>query len=265
MRLGFSTLGCPDWTFAEIVATAKDMGFSSIEIRGIKNELYAPRIPEFSRENAATTKEKLKNAKLNISCLTSQCYLQKGQKYLDEAKDYIETARAMKIPFIRVLGDSSPEPSEVDCDLVFSLLKSLDEYAKNSGVMPLIETNGVYANSLLLKEMFQSGNFKNTGILWDINHPYVYYKETPSYTYSNIGEYVKHIHIKDSVVEGDKVKYKMVGSGELPIAECIDVAKNSGFDGVYSLEWVKRWNNELEDPAVAFVHYKYFMDSLKKN
>lgn len=264
MKLGFSTLGCPDWTFSEIVATAKDMGFSSIEIRGIKNELYAPKIPEFSKENASATKEKLKKSKINISCLTSQSYLYKGQKYLDEAKDYIETARAMKIPYIRVLGDKNPEPAKVDCDLVFSLLKSLDEYAKDSGVMPLIETNGVYANSLLLKEMFQSGNFKNLGILWDIHHPYVFYEETPSYTYSNIGEYVKHIHIKDSTFEGGKIKYTMVGSGNIPVADCVDTAEKNGYTGVYSLEWVKRWHKDLEDPGVAFMHYKYFMDSLKK-
>lgn len=263
MKLGFSTLGCPDWTFSEIIATACDMGFSSIEIRGIKNELYAPRIPEFSRENANETKEKLKKAGINIACLTSQSYLQKGQKYLDEAKDYIETAKAMEIPYIRVLGDSNPEPSEVNCDLVFSLLKSLDEYSKNSGVMPLIETNGFYANSLLLKEMFESENFKNIGILWDIHHPYVYFNEAPEYTYLNIGKFVKHIHIKDSIMLDDKIKYKMVGSGDIPVAKCVEIAKNNGYQGVYSLEWLKRWHKDIEDAGVAFMHYKYYMDSLK--
>ena len=263
MKLGFSTLGCPDWTFSEIIATAKDMGFPSVEIRGIKNELYAPAIPEFSRENAAATKERLRKTNISIDCLTSQSYLHKGQKYLDEAKRYVETARLIGIPYIRILGDTNPEPGSVDSDLVFSLLKSLDEAVKGSGVTPLIETNGVYANSLLLKEVFSSGGFKQLGVLWDIHHPFRYYKESPEYTYSNLKKYIHHIHIKDSIVENDRIKYKMCGDGDIPVKECVKITKDAGFKGVYSLEWVKRWHNELEDAGVAFMHYKYFMDSLK--
>ena len=35
MKLSFSTLGCPEWSWNEILATAKDMGFDGIEIRGV--------------------------------------------------------------------------------------------------------------------------------------------------------------------------------------------------------------------------------------
>jgi len=35
MKIGFSTLGCPDWTLSEILATAKDLGYNGVEIRGI--------------------------------------------------------------------------------------------------------------------------------------------------------------------------------------------------------------------------------------
>ena len=42
MKLAFSTLGCPNWQWREIFATAKDLGVDGIEIRGIENEMYAP-------------------------------------------------------------------------------------------------------------------------------------------------------------------------------------------------------------------------------
>ena len=38
MKLAFSTLGCPDWSWEEILATAKDMGFDAVEILGIAKE-----------------------------------------------------------------------------------------------------------------------------------------------------------------------------------------------------------------------------------
>ena len=45
MKLSFSTLGCPRWTLKEIVATAKDLGFGGVEIRGIGDKINALEIP----------------------------------------------------------------------------------------------------------------------------------------------------------------------------------------------------------------------------
>ena len=36
----------------------------------------------------------------------------------------------------------------------------------------------------------------------------------------------------------------------------------AGFDGFFSLEWVKRWNPDLQEPGIVFAHYKNYMDSL---
>ena len=46
MKLSFSTLGCPDWDFGEVFAVAADLGYDGIEIRGIAEEVYAPRVRE---------------------------------------------------------------------------------------------------------------------------------------------------------------------------------------------------------------------------
>ena len=42
MKFAFSTLGCPDWNFNEMISTAKDLNLDGIEIRGIENEVFAP-------------------------------------------------------------------------------------------------------------------------------------------------------------------------------------------------------------------------------
>lgn len=57
MKLSFSTLGCPRWTLKEIVATAKDLGFGGVEIRGIGDKINALEIPEFSDAEIEQTKE----------------------------------------------------------------------------------------------------------------------------------------------------------------------------------------------------------------
>lgn len=57
MKYAFSTIGCPRWDFNDIVATAKDLGYDGIEIRGIADEIYAPKIKNFSPTQIASTIE----------------------------------------------------------------------------------------------------------------------------------------------------------------------------------------------------------------
>ena len=49
MKLGFSTIGCPEWDWAEILGTAKDMGIDGIEIRGVEDELDPMKITIFDK------------------------------------------------------------------------------------------------------------------------------------------------------------------------------------------------------------------------
>lgn len=53
MKLGFSTIGCPEWDWAEILGTAKDMGIDGIEIRGVEDELDPMKITIFDKEHLA--------------------------------------------------------------------------------------------------------------------------------------------------------------------------------------------------------------------
>ena len=59
MKLGFSTIGCPEWDWAEILGTAKDMGIDGIEIRGVEDELDPMKITIFDKEHLAKTRQQL--------------------------------------------------------------------------------------------------------------------------------------------------------------------------------------------------------------
>ena len=71
MKLAFSTLGCPNWQWREIFAAAKDLGVDGIEIRGIENEMYAPKIRIFDESNWPATRKQLEDAGLRLTQLTS--------------------------------------------------------------------------------------------------------------------------------------------------------------------------------------------------
>jgi sugar phosphate isomerase/epimerase len=265
MKLSFSTLGCPEWSFSEIVSTAKDLGYDGIEIRGVQNVMDVPRIPQFSPDRAHATQKLLADKGLEIVCLTSACYMNLPdytQDTIYQATAYVDTAKDMGVRYVRVLADFGPQSDRaVDEALTLANLKKVASYAAEHGVEVLIETNGYFADSrraLALVE--QAGD--NVGVIWDIHHPYRFFGETPEQTVATLGRRIRHVHVKDSKMEGEEVRYTMMGYGDIPIGKCVDALLKTGYEGSFCLEWVKRWNLNLEEPGIAFAQYASFMKNL---
>ncbi len=269
MKIAFSTLGCPDWNWDLILATAKDLHFDGIEIRGIANELYAPKIPVFLHDKIGDTIGKLNRMHLEISCLTSACYLydkDAGERTIKEGKEYIDLASALNVPYVRVLGDKDPQPGpDIDDGFVSSQLKQLCDYASQKGVTVLIETNGVFADSDRLYKLVEKTDSDALAVLWDVHHPFRFFNESPDYTYSVLKEKIRYLHVKDSVMIPESgLKYRMMGYGDVPLKSVFDILKKNGYDGYVTLEWVKRWYSELEEPGVVFMQYRSFMNKMQR-
>jgi sugar phosphate isomerase/epimerase len=266
MKISFSTLGCPEWSWDDMLATAKDLGFNGIEIRGIENELYVPKAKPFADSHITETKARMTRLGLEIPCLTSACYLFNKSNidfYIQEGKDYIDLAQKMDIPFIRVLGDANPEPgTDVDVEFVVQNIRTLAKYAEGKKVKVLIETNGIFADSYKMLELINRVDSPNVGVLWDIHHPFRYMNESVEKTYDILKNHIMFVHIKDSVEDSGKVKYKMLGYGDVPVKEAVGLLKNNKYDGFVSLEWVKRWCMDLEEPGIVFSHYVNYVKEL---
>ncbi len=255
MKIAFSTLGCPNWQWSEIISTARDFGYQGIEVRGVKNEIYAPKIKEFSEDKAEETMEKLRSLGLSITCFTAGCILGGGD-CIDEGKEYIDLAAKMQVPYVRVLGDEAPQPGEgIDDEKVAEDLKALCEYADKKGVICLVETNGVYSNSDRLKSVIDRVSSPACGVLWDLHHTYRFGGEPCQKTFDTLGKHIRHIHLKDSVLIDGQVQYRMMGEGDIPVVDCLTVLKSADFQGFLSLEWVKRWYSDLEEPGIVFMQF----------
>lgn len=169
MKLAFSTLGCPGWRWEEIYATAKDLGLDGIEIRGLEKEIYAPKAKPFKPENIDNTVATLDKLGLTIPMLTTGAFLfdeDNPQKAIDEARDYIDLAEKLKTPYIRVLGDRDGNPGpERNLDHVAELYQDICDYAASRNVTPVIETNGVLADTKVMAAFIKKVNRTNSGVL----------------------------------------------------------------------------------------------------
>jgi fatty-acyl-CoA synthase len=263
MKLAFSTLGCPDFDWSDIYSIAKDFGFSGIEVRGLGNDIFSVRAQPFLPGQVGETIAHLKRLNLEIPCLSSGLSLNdpaRAEEARQELKEYIELASRLGTPYIRVLGDQAADVTgEVDDEVVLASLCALAPLAQEAGVTLLVETNGVYADTSRLFDLLNRVKSDAVGARWDIHQPYRYMNEKPEKTGQNLGSYIKHTHIKDSVMENGKVVYKLMGEGDLPIEEIIRALRSINFEGYISLEWLKRYAPDLSDAGIVFPHYANFM------
>ncbi len=263
MKISFSTLGCPNWMWGEIISVAKDLSFDGIELRGLGSDLFIPQAKMFSPERLSSTRDDIKNNNLEISCISTECKLYKSDfADVEKIRSYIDLASALGVKYIRLLGDKAPNPGDVDVDIVYETLKMLIPYAEENDIILLVETNGVFADTSILRSLITRLDSPFVKVLWDINHPVRYFGETPDVTWRNIGEFVRHVHLKDSVSENGEISYKMLGYGTLPLHDALKILKREGYCGHLSLEWTKRWNSELEDAGIVFSHFAYMAKKL---
>ncbi len=265
MKLAFSTLGCPDFDWPDIYALAKDFGFEGIELRGLGDDIFSVRAKPFLKENLADTVTHLKKLHLEIPCLSTGCTLRDAEKkdaVVAEVKEYIALAQALGTPYIRILADLKAERTgEVDDEVVLAALEELIPAAEQAGVMLLLETNGVYADTTRLRELLERVGSDSVGALWDIHHPYRFFGETPEQTVQNLGAYIKYTHIKDSVMENGQVRYRMMGEGDLPVDEVMQALRSINYEGYVSLEWLKRYAPDLSDAGIVFPQFAHFMSA----
>lgn len=151
-----------------------------------------------------------------------------------------------------------PMPDGGDIQLCKRLYKEILSYASGKNVLPLIETNGIFCDTKLLRDFVEECD---GGVLWDINHPYRFNGESIDTTLKNLGGRICYVHIKDSVVQNGVTKYKMLGYGDIPVKDALRGLKKAGYDGTVSLEWVKRWEPDLEEPGIVF---SQFISTIKR-
>lgn len=259
MKLCFSTIGCPDWSLNDIVAAAKDLNYDAIEIRGLNGEIYAPKMREFN-EDLDKTRELLAKTGVKIAMLTTSSSLANlnDVNAVKNALEYAELAEKLGAPYIRVMSTDKPYFDGGDIELCKKQYAELLKETKGSGVLPLMETNGLFVDTKLLADFIDD---VGGGVLWDVHHPYRFNDESISQTIANLGSKIKYVHLKDSVIEKGKPAYKMMGYGNIPLDEALKTLKENGYDGYYTFEWVKLWNRELEDGGIVFAHYVNYMKS----
>ena len=265
--IAFSTLGCPAWDWARILQFAHLHGFSAIELRGLQGNMDLPSNAIFAPARIEQTKKEIHNSKLRIACVSSSANLymedsEKRAKELADARRFIDLASALGAPYVRVFGgkaesDKSPAPDDATKARVAAGLRELGEYSGPKGVTVIIESHDHFTSSATLKDVLTAANSEHVGLLWDAHHTFATSNEDPEFTVKNVGPWIRHTHLKDSVGKGEDRKYVLTGTGNVPIERQIKVLQSIGYKGFYCFEWEKVWHPDLVDPQIAIPDFAH--------
>jgi len=263
--IAFSTLGCPAWDWPKILTFAHDHGFSAVELRGLQGNMDLPSNPIFAPDRIEQTKQEIQAHNVRIANLGSSATLYfedpaRRAKEVSDARRFIDLASALGAPYVRIFGgkaetDKAPVPDDATKKRVASALHELGEYAGPKSVTVIIESHDHFTSSTTLKDVLTAADSEHVALLWDAHHTFATSNEEPEFTVRQLGQWIRHTHLKDSTGSGEERKYVLTGRGNVPIERQIKALQSIGYKGFYCFEWEKVWHPDLQDPEIAIADY----------
>jgi fatty-acyl-CoA synthase len=270
MKLAFSTLGCPRWNLDRIIRAAGVHGFHGIEVRGLQDDLDVTGRGEFTGQ-AGLYRRKLQDLGVEIACFSSSVTLggpdaAGSDTSFDELKRYTQLCVTFGTPFIRIFGGRiGPLSRATALDTAAATLLKMADIVKGTRVKILVETHDDWMRADHLKSLMTAVSVDAIGLLWDVNHPFMFLGEVPAVTWEQTGPWIHHTHWKDSK-RNPRARHGfepcLMGEGEVPHREIVQVLTNGNYRGYLSLEWEQRWYPGIAEPEVAFPQFVEYMKGL---
>lgn len=255
MTFAFSTLGCPDWPIDRIASEAAGLGYDGVEIRGIRRVYDLSKAEEFQPSTIERTRSLFASAGapiVQIDSSASFCWPDEAKlaAAYDETARYIELARQLGVPMVRIFGGNiPPEDSRARwAGILTERLKRVAELAEKGKVTLTVETHDAWARYAHLAPVLAAVGSSRLAVLWDLGNSWEVgerFEDAAGLTGGRIG----FVHIKDMSAPG---AYAELGKGAIPLAKALRLLRSIGFDGCVSLEWEKGWHPELAEPEVVF-------------
>lgn len=261
LPIGFSTLGTPKWDWIPTLDFAAARGFAAVELRGLRDTMDLSQRPEFQSSQIAQTKRELRDRGLVVPVLGASINLHeadvtKRRDAMAETRRFIDVASALGTPYVRVFGNTLVKdvPRATQLAYIGRGLNELGAYAQPRGVTVLLESHGDFVDSPTLLELMRLADSAAVALLWDAHHTFVG-GESPETSVRELGRFIRHTHLKDSVPAGADRRYVLTGTGAVPVRRQVEALARSGYRGLYNFEWEKRWHPEIEEPEVALAQY----------
>lgn len=253
--LAFSTLGCPGWTLEHAAEQAAANGYRALEVRLLDGEIIPSMLPAGQRRRI---KEVMQHHNIKIIGLGSSVRFSSPSRaerhgQVEELRHYLELANELGVPYVRVFGGNvQPDCTlEQTIDWVAESLAQAMPLAEAQGVTVLLETHDAFCRGAEVARVLDQVKDARLGAIWDVHHPFRM-GESIEETWRLIGARTAHVHLKDGVRNADDSwKLVLLGEGEVPCRQVVELLQRNGYPGYIAVEWEKKWHPTIEEPEVA--------------
>ncbi len=244
-------------TQLDCIKKAKDLGFSAIE--------FAKIIPAGGCtpvQYAKKLREEARAQKVKISCLSVGADFLKGgaenfNSEIENVKSKVDLAAALRVSRMRH-DVASADPLGRTFDIVLPILAQacleITEYAAQHGITTMVENHGFFCqHSSRMTSLFHAVNHPNFRLLCDIGN-FLCVDESPKAACAAVAPYTEYVHVKDFYIQektappdktegyfrstgGKYLKGSILGQGEVPIKDCINILRSAGYSGCFALEY----------------------------
>ncbi len=272
MKYAFSTLACPAWSIEQVTEAATRMGYNGVELRLLDGKIIDPVTDRLKVIRATTIcrEHGLEICALDTSCTFNYANPEERARQIADLRNWIRLAQDVQVLLLRVFGgsgqaESIPPPSDQEVnEWVAQSLRQVAHEAEQALVTIALETHDVFSSARRVVEVLQAVDSEYVAALWDSHHPYRV-GETAQEVIEVLGMRLAHVHVKDAcrvTPTGSAWQLTLLGEGEVPVREQLELLLRNGYTGYVSVEWEKKWHPEIAEPEIALPQHIAWLKSI---
>ena len=217
-----------DMELAKLLEVARKNRIPGIELRAELGHKHGVEL-DTTAEQRAEIRKRCEDAGVAICSIATGCRFQsldaaERQENVDRGKAFIDLARDVGAPRIRVFGDRfEGNDEEAVVHNVGQCLRQLGEHAAGSGADVCLEMHGDFYKWQHALKAVQIAGHPRIGIVHNCDPREA--KDGPiSDSIGTVRDYIRHVHVHD------------IESSSYPYREFFGIMKSAGYDGFMSLE-----------------------------
>ncbi len=265
MKLGISSyaysklLKSKEMDLFDVIKKTKEIGYDAIEFSNL------PAKGEKKLQLAKLVKEACDQEGLSIVNYATPADLLTGsdgniQNEIKRIKKEVHIAKALGVDKMRhdaTFGYKASDPAArsfyFNLDKLASACHDITTYANELGIKTMVENHGLYSqDSDRIELLVNEVNHDNFGVLLDVGN-FMCVDEDPVRAMGRLIIYAFHIHFKDFHVKlgssfnpgegwfctryGNYLRGAIIGHGDAPLAQCINIMKTYNYQGTLSIEF----------------------------
>ena len=265
----------------DVISKAKEMGFDVIEFSTLDltenetPETFAPLI----RQEAARVGIEVGNYTIGADFINNPSGSWEAEA--ERLKSEVRAASLMGAPGMRhdaTRGFPADYKGARSFDDALPFLvegcREVTKYAAGLGIRTMVENHGFFCQDSERVEKLVCGvNHPNFGLLIDMGN-FLCADEDPAKAVGRLLPYAFHVHAKDFHVKsgmlpdpgsgwfksrgGNYLRGAIIGHGEVPVVQCLEIMKHAEYGGVLSIEF-EGMEEPLEGIAIGLTNLRRYI------